>query len=412
IAVDPRYVELASARLPALQANPNSRLLDAGKAPGPGFILKQPELARTLEAIARLGHAGFYSGPTARTLVEAVNAAGGLWSLADLENYRVIERVPLRINYRGARVTTVPPPSSGGLVLAESLGILSHLPAAQNSQRVHYVVEALRRGYQDRAIYMGDPAFTRIPADELRSEAYARQRAASIDARRATPSEPLAAPPDAVDGDNTTHFSIIDRHGNRVAATLSINTPFGSGFVAGTSGVLLNNEMDDFSIAPGLPNSDGLVGGGANAIEPGKRPLSSMSPAFVEDRRGVLILGTPGGSRIISMLLLAILGYLDQVQPDAQRVVDGARFHHQFLPDRLEVEPPGFAPELLRELEAMGHRVHVAQRSWGNMQAVYFDYQTLQASAASDRRAQQRPWPAPAHNPNAGRPASCIMAFC
>jgi gamma-glutamyltranspeptidase/glutathione hydrolase len=297
--------------------------------------------------------------------------------------------VPARFSYRGATITSAPLPSSGGLVLAQSLFILEPLALAKLSEtdRVHFTVEALRRGYHDRARYMGDPDFVAVPVETLASREYAKQRATSIDPDRATSSAALAEIADAAaEGKDTTHFSVIDAEGNRVAATLSVNAPFGSGFVAGETGVLLNNHMNDFSLAPSAPNIYKLVGTEANAIEPGKRPLSSMSPTFVEDGRGVLVLGTPGGSRIISMVLEAILAYVDQPDFDLQRMVAAPRYHHQYLPDRIEIEPGAFPQQWIEALRAKGHAVQEGQRKWGNMQAVYLDRQTGRVTSTNDPR--------------------------
>ena len=390
-AADARYVWAAGYREALLKADFNAAriFLDDGKAVGAGFVVKQPQLARTLRMLAERGRQGFYRGEFAHRLVEAVRAGGGLWELSDLESYRVVERVPARFSYRGATITSAPLPSSGGLVLAQSLFILEPLALAKLSEadRVHYTVEALRRGYHDRARYMGDPDFVDVPVEKLASREYARQRATSIDPDRATPSTALAEIADAAaEGKDTTHFSVIDAEGNRVAATLSVNAPFGSGFVAGDSGVLLNNHMNDFSLAPSAPNIYKLVGNEANAIEPGKRPLSSMSPTFVEDGRGVLVLGTPGGSRIISMVLEAILAYVDQPVFDLQRMVAAPRYHHQYLPDRIEIEPGAFSQQWIEALRARGHAVQEGQRKWGNMQAVYLDRQTGRITSTNDPR--------------------------
>ena len=390
-AADARYVAASAMREALLARNEGARrsFLDNGKAVQAGFVIRQPQLAQTLRMLAAEGASGFYHGDFARRLAQAVKAAGGLWQLSDLEGYRVIERAPMNFSYRGARITTAPLPSSGGLVLAQSLFILEtvDLPALSAAERAHYVVEAMRRGYQDRARYMGDPAFVDVPVARLASRDYARRRAASIDPGRATPSAELALEA-AREGNDTTHFSIIDAAGNRVAATLSINGPFGSGFVAGDTGVLLNNHMDDFVLVPGVPNLYKLVGSRANAIAPGKRPLSSMSPTFVEDERGVLVLGTPGGSRIISMVLEGILDYVGSLPIDVARLVGAPRFHHQFLPDRIEIEPGGFAPEWIAALVARGHTVESGRRRWGNMQVVFFNKQTQRIETASDPRGQ------------------------
>ena len=240
----------------------------------------------------------------------------------------------------------------------------------------------MRRGYQDRARYLGDPDFVRVP-DWLDTRAYADRRAASIDLARATPSAELAA---LHEGDNTTHFSVVDREGNRVAATLSINLPFGAGVMAGDTGVLLNDEMDDFAIAPDVPNAYGLVGARANQVEAGKRPLSSMTPTFVEDERGVLVFGTPGGSRIISMVLLGILDYVDGGAPDIERLMSAPRYHHQFLPDAIEYEPGAFSAAWVEALQAMGHSLKEGRRRWGNMQAVYVDRASGEVRGYNDPR--------------------------
>jgi gamma-glutamyltranspeptidase/glutathione hydrolase len=387
---DARYASASTLREAQLKddAGAARSFLDDGKAVAAGFVVVQPNLARTLRMLADRGGQSFYHGDFARTLVQTVKSAGGLWELSDLENYHVIERPPIKFTYRGARITTAPLPSSGGLVLAQSLFILESVNMARLSitDRVHYAVEAMRRGYQDRARYMGDPAFVDVPVTKLSSRDYAKRRGASIDPARATPSAELAGL--AEEGTETTHFSIIDADGNRVAATLSVNGPFGSGFVAGNTGVLLNNHMDDFVLVPGVPNLYKLVGSRANAIEPGKRPLSSMSPTFVEDERGVLVLGTPGGSRIISMVLQGILDYVDQPQIDLARLVGAPRFHHQYLPDRIEIEPGSFPYDWIEALKAKGHAVEPGRRKWGNMQAVFFDRKTGRVESASDPRGQ------------------------
>jgi gamma-glutamyltranspeptidase/glutathione hydrolase len=390
--VDARYHAIAKSRQAQLLAQPEAarQFLINGAVPEEGTLLKQPALAATLRVIAQRGGAGFYGGPVARAMVAAVNKAGGFWSEADLAGYRVKERKPIVFDYRGMRIVSAAPPSAGGLALAESLNILTRYKLEQESQtqRMHLVSEALRRAYHDRNRYLGDPDFVVIPTARLLSRSYADQRAASIDRSNATSSEDMGRATDASQGDNTTHFSIVDREGNRVAATLSINTLFGSGFVAGDTGVLLNNEMDDFAVSTQALNVYGLAGSRANLVAPGKRPLSSMSPTFVEDKRGVLVLGTPGGSRIVSMVLLAILGYAAQPMVDVQSLVAGPRYHHQYLPDRIEVEPDAFSQDLLDELQLKEHVVQTIERKWGNMQAVWVDKNTGQAVAASDPRGQ------------------------
>lgn len=389
-AVDGRYTAAAFWRLSVLKADPTAAgiFLDRDKAPSPGFIVKQPGLAATLRALAERGADGFYRGPVAEEMVRAVRAAGGIWSLEDLARYRLMERDPIKFRYRDATITTISLPSSGGLVLAQALQILERFDLADlpPAERDHLIVESLRRGFHDRARYMGDADFVTVPQARLGSREYAAERAAGIDPARATPSSELGTQSAAADGTNTTHFSIVDADGNRVAATLSVNGPFGAATVAGASGVLLNNTMNDFALAPEASNLYGLSGSHANLIAPGKRPLSSMSPAFVEDKRGVLVLGTPGGSRIISMVLLGILTHVGGGTADPERVVGVPRFHHQYQPDRIEFEPMQFGPEWRQALEAKGHVVQEGKRRWGNMQAVFVDGATHEATAASDPR--------------------------
>ena len=389
---DDRYLLMVQSRVKLLQSSPAASeiFLDHGEMPKSGFVLRQRDLARTLEAIARHGNEGFYRGPVARELVRATRKSGGLWQSRDLRAYRVVEREPLKAMFLGRiAITSAALPSSGGVTLAETLNILERTPYADSGPelRAHFLAEAWRRAYFDRARFLGDPAFVQAPLQRLLSKAYADTLASSISPERAGSSERLEAGAGVSStGASTTHFSIIDSDGNRVAATLSINTTFGSVFVAGSTGVVLNNEMDDFSVSPGVPNAYGLVGSRANMIEPGKRPLSSMAPTFVEDERGLLILGTPGGSRIISMLALAICDYATQLQPDVARIVAAPRIHHQYLPDRIEIEPDAFSADYVQRLEAQGHKVQTAQRKWGNMQALFIDKRTGRATAASDPR--------------------------
>jgi gamma-glutamyltranspeptidase/glutathione hydrolase len=257
---------------------------------------------------------------------------------------------------------------------------LNELSAAT---RTHLIVEAMRRAYRDRAEFLGDPDFVNIPIKRLTDPVYAAGLRKTIQQDNATPSSALPGQPDLSSGYHTTHFSILDKAGNRVAATLSINYPFGSGFVAKGTGVLLNDEMDDFSAKPGVPNVYGLVGAKANAIEPGKRPLSSMSPTFIESESGVAILGTPGGSRIITMVLLGILESEKTTSP--QDWVLLPRFHHQYLPDEIQHEANAFTQETADELQLLGHSLKQVS-NYGNMQAVYWNYKTNQVKAASDPR--------------------------
>ncbi len=389
--VDPRYARIAGLRERFLQDQASAAriFLHNRQAPQPGYALRQPELAATLARLAGEGRDGFYAGEVAQALVAAANAAGGVWQLADLADYQVVERAPVRFHYRGAIITAAALPSAGGVALAQSLNILERfrLGDARGPDTAHLVVEALRRAFQDRALYLGDGDFVPVPVDRLVSKAYAERRAATINPASATPSETLDQEQLAhAESGNTTHYSVIDTEGNRVAATLSVNWLFGSGIVGEGTGVLLNNEMDDFSLRPDVPNSYRLRGGSANAIAPGKRPLSSMTPAFVEDEKGVLILGAPGGARIVSQVLLAILDYLAAPQVDLARMVRAPRYHHQWWPDRVEVEPEGFPADWRAALEAKGHQVQVANRKWGNLQVVFKSKRDGRALAASDPR--------------------------
>lgn len=387
--VDERFARVAGLRERYLQNGAGTAriFLDAGRTPRAGWLLRQPELAGTLERLAQEGHNGFYAGPVARALVESVNRAGGVWQAKDLAAYRVIERAPLRFHYRGATITTAALPSAGGIALAQCLQMLERFGVTEPRApaHAHLLVETLRRAFHDRARYLGDSDFVAVPVERLASRAYAVQNAASIRPDSATRSETLGTEVPAAAGTSTTHLSVIDAAGNRVAATLTINLLFGSGIVADGTGVLLNNEMDDFSLHAELPNAFRLLGGDANAIAPGKRPLSSMTPTFVEDTKGVLVLGAPGGSRIVSQVLLAVLDYLRAGPVDLAEIVSAPRYHHQWWPDRVEVEPEGFPASWRAALEAKGHRVETGKRRWGNMQAV-FKSSGGAVQAASDPR--------------------------
>jgi gamma-glutamyltranspeptidase/glutathione hydrolase len=390
-AVDDHYQRFAKMRLKVLRAHDATAkiFLYHNDVPPLGYLLKQPDLAKTLQAIAADGAEDFYRGRLARKLASGVQAAGGIWDAADLRAYQVVERAPIVGSYRGMKITSASPPSSGGIVLVSMLNMLANFDLAAMSRvdAAHVTIEAMRRAYRDRAEYLGDPDFVRMPIQRLTSPAYAKQLAASISLEEATPSadlKPVAA--GAGGGHNTTHFSVLDKEGNRVAATLSVNYPFGSCFVVPGTGFLLNDEMDDFSAKPGAPNAYGLVGAEANAIAPGKRPLSSMSPTFLESQRGVAILGTPGGSRIITMVLLGALEFARG--GDARAMVDRPRFHHQYLPDRVTYEDNAFTPEERQELTLRGHVLSEpsGRFRYGNMQAIVWDQQKQAVSAASDRR--------------------------
>jgi gamma-glutamyltranspeptidase/glutathione hydrolase len=348
----------------------------------------QKDLAETLKRVAEQGAKGFYEGETAEKLVKASRDNGGIWTLDDLKNYRIKERDVITTTYRGQQLITAPPPSSGGIALATMLNILEpwDLTAMDRAKRIHLVTEAMRRAYRDRSVYLGDPDFVDIPTQRLTHRYYAAGLRAAINPDKAMPSEYLPGLGDLPKGEDTTHFSVIDTDGNLVAATLTVNTGLASGFIAEGTGVLFNNEMDDFSGKPGVPNAYGLVGGEANEIEPGKRPLSSMTPTFVIGEDGVAVLGTPGGSRIITMVMLGILDYFDG--HDVASWVSKPRYHHQYLPDTLFAEKDTFDQATIDALNDMGHNVKVYDRQWGNMHAVHWDKKTGVVKAASDPRTE------------------------
>jgi gamma-glutamyltranspeptidase/glutathione hydrolase len=363
--------------------------LPQGKLPEPFSILRQPALANTLKQIAKSGRDGFYRGDIGAKLVNSVRAAGGIWTEADLEAYRIVEHRPVKGEYRGIKITSAAPSSSGGIVLIETLNILSgyDLKQADETTRKHLIVEAMRRAYHDRALYLGDPDYVHVPVERLLDKDYAAGLRSTIRFDKALPSALLAGETEQeAEGTNTTHFSIIDREGNRVAATLSINFPFGSGFVAEGTGVLLNDEMDDFASSSGSGNVYGLVGGAANSIQPGKRMLSSMTPTFLENERGGAALGTPGGSRIISMVLLAALDYAEGRYPASW--VSLPRFHHQYLPDVIQYEPGALSEAEINDLVTKGHRLTVTPERYGDMQAVLWNKKTRELSAGSDPRGE------------------------
>ncbi len=389
-AVTPHFRDMAAFRLKQLRASPAAAraFLKAGDVPPLGFVVHQPRLAATLERLARDGGAGFYQGSAAATLVQEVGDAGGIWSEEDLRAYQVEERAPVQGDYRGLHIVSAAPPSSGGVALVEMLNILGGYDLAKldSAARDHFIIEAMRRAYRDRAEYLGDPDFVAAPLARLLDPAYAAQLRATIHASTATPSSELRGVAAAPGGNHTTHLSILDREGNYVAATLSINYPFGSGFMAEASGVLLNDEMDDFAAKPGVPNAYGLVGAAANAIGPGKRPLSSMTPTFVRGPNGVAILGTPGGSRIITMVLLGVLEFADGGTP--QQWVARPRFHQQYLPDEVNFEPGAFSADEQAALQREGYALTEAQHPWGNMQAIEWDTAHDRVMAASDPRGE------------------------
>lgn len=387
--VTSEYQDAVRARLEALQKWPTSSVfLQDGDVPQVGWRLVQTDLADTLSLMAQQGARAFYEQPFAGRLVDSVGANDGIWSLEDLESYKVIERDPIQFQYGEYTVTSAPLPSSGGLVLGSVFGQLTALDYERydDQDKLHLWLEANRNAYHQRALRMGDADFTGDEALDLLLPRQAKAFVAGVSATEAGSSAELEAVDSGVNGDQTTHFSILDGDGNRASVTLSINLYFGSGFVAKGTGVLLNNEMDDFSAKPGEPNAYGLVGSHANKIEPGKRPLSSMSPTFLERNDGVWILGTPGGSRIITMVGRGLLAAMGGYSP--REIVALGRVHHQYLPDKVFVEKRGLSEAQMNDLRKRGHEVVSTERAYGDMQVIYWDKSSGSVVGASDRRGE------------------------
>lgn len=341
----------------------------------PGDRMVQADLARTLQAIAEGGSDAFYRGEIPQTIEAASRAGGGLLTVADFAAYTVTEAEPLSCTYRGATVLSAPPPSSGGTTLCQILNVLDgyDLRAAgfNSAQTVHWMVEAMRRAYADRNVLLGDPAFVRNPVADLLSPAYAERLRASIRPDRATPSPEVRPDPGSLPRERpeTTHISVMDKAGNAVSLTYTINGYFGAGVIAGDTGFFLNDEMDDFTVKPGVPNLFGLVQGSQNAIQPGKRPLSSMAPTLVlRAGKVAMVAGSPGGSRIITINAQTILNMLD-FGMEPQAAVDAPRIHHQWLPDTVYAEPFALSADTQAILRGMGHTI-VEQTPWGAQELI------------------------------------------
>jgi gamma-glutamyltranspeptidase / glutathione hydrolase len=357
----------------------------------PDEILVQKDLAWSLRTVRDLGPAGFYQGPVGERIAAAYEKHDRWITKSDLASYQPKLRMPLRGNYRGYEVITMPPPSSGGTVLLEMLNTLEAFPLAEmgpgSSRTIHLVAETMRRAFRDRAQLMGDTDFIQFPLSELISKAYATGLRKSIDLEKATPSLSLPARLLPVpEASQTTHFSVVDKDGNAVANTYTLNGGFGSGVTLGGTGILMNNEMDDFTSKPGVPNAYGLIQGEANAIAPGKRPLSAMTPTFLtRDGRLFLVIGSPGGPTIINTVLQVILNVVD-FGFTIQEAVDAPRFHHQWLPDELRMEPFGFAADVTTALEGRGHTI-VTRGFMGDAEGILIEPGTLIRLGASDPRA-------------------------
>lgn len=341
-----------------------------------GDLLVQKDLAKSLRLIAKQGAKAFYQGEIATKIAKEMQSHGGTMTLEDLKAYKVVERQPIIGDYRGYKVVTMPPPSSGGVHLIEILNMLEHYPIKEDgvnsAKNIHHMAESMKLAYADRSEYLGDPDFVKIPITGLTSKAYANERVKTIDDNKARLSSNIKpGKPQPYESDQTTHFSVMDKAGNAAAVTYTLNLNFGSGIVAEGTGILLNNEMDDFSVKPGVPNAFGLVGGTANAIEAKKRPLSSMTPTIVmKNNKPWLVTGSPGGARIITTVLQSVVNTIDHEMNPAEAIIT-PRVHHQWLPDELRVEE-GISPDTIKLLQDKGHKV-VTKAPMGRIQIIQAD---------------------------------------
>ncbi|WP_396621314.1 gamma-glutamyltransferase [Marinobacter sp. W-8] len=360
-----------------------------GSAPQPGEVFRQPELADTLQRIAEQGVKGFYEGETAQLIVAEMQRGEGLITLEDLRNYEPAVRQPVHGTYRGFDIYSMSPPSSGGTHIVQILNILEDYPIGEwghnSANTIHHMAEAMKLAYADRSEYLGDTDFVAVPLEGLTSKGYADQLRTSIKADKARPASEIApGKPGPRESPETTHFSVVDRWGNAVSNTYTINFSYGSGITVAGAGFLLNNEMDDFSAKPGVPNAYGLIGGEANKVEPGKRMLSSMSPTIVrKDDRNFLVTGSPGGSRIITTTLQVIMNVLDH-NMNIQTAVSAPRIHHQWLPDEIRVEQ-GISPDTLDLLRARGHTINTGS-AMGAIQSILIGEDGTLYGGADPRR--------------------------
>lgn len=390
IAVTPDLANSLSATQKRLSQWPSTQTIFY-KADGsnyqPGEILKQTDLANTLTAIAKQGSSAFYQGPIAKQISDSVQDAGGIMTMQDLASYKAIERQPVTGDYHGYQVVSMPPPSSGGVHIIQMLNMLSQYPIDKmghnSAATIHVMAESMRRAYADRSLYLGDPDFVNVPVETLTNKQYAKQLVSQINPTKATPSSEVS--PGTLlpyESNQTTHYSVVDKFGNAVSNTYTLNFSYGSGLVADGTGVLLNNEMDDFSAKPGVPNAYGLVGGKANAVAAKKRPLSSMTPTIVlKDNKPYLVTGSPGGSRIITTTLQVIMNVIDHKMNIAEASA-APRFHHQWLPDMIRIEK-GLNVDTINLLESKGHKVEV-KAAMGSTQTIMLTEQGVYG--ASDPR--------------------------
>jgi gamma-glutamyltranspeptidase/glutathione hydrolase len=369
--------------------------MPGGDLPKMGQRLLQKDLAATLETIMAQGADGFHDGPVAERIAASVQKAGGVLTIDDLRSYRPVWRAPVRGEYRGATIWSMPPPSSGGVHLVQMLNILENFPLPKAgygaAATLHPMIEAMKFAYADRSRFLGDPDHVEVPVERLTSEDYASALTKRIRPDKALPVSEVEGVAPAKSGSvHTSHFSIVDADGNAVSSTQTINLTFGSGMVAAATGVVLNDEMDDFAAAPGVPNAFGLIGSDANAVAPNKRPLSSMTPAIVmKDGKVRLVVGSPGGSRIITAVLQVVLNVLDHGMGVAE-AVGAPRIHHQWSPAEVRVEPYGVSPDTLTLLRGMGHPIVLAPLGT-NVQAILVDPETGILTGASDPRGEGAP---------------------
>jgi gamma-glutamyltranspeptidase / glutathione hydrolase len=401
------YDEARSFRDPHLAKFPDSHRIFQrdGDYYQQGDVFKQPELAKTFERIAA-NPDDFYHGSLARELAAAIQKGGGLITAEDLAQYTVKERQPIRGTYRGYEIISAPPPSSGGVALVEMLNILEGYDLAKEGDRsaesIHLIAEAFQRAFFDRAEFMGDPDFSKIPVAQLIDKRYGNAWRETIEPRHATPSASLRRPSifsqldsyasshpqpiSAPEPNHTTHYSVVDSEGNAVSVTTTLNDAFGSRATAEGLGFLLNDEMDDFSSKPGVPNMYGLIQGPANTIGPGKRPLSAMTPTIVlKNGKLFLVLGSPGGPTIITTVANVLMGTVDYGL-NIQQSVNAPRFHDQWMPDQIEVEATGISPDTIGILERMGHKIKMDREYWGDAECIEFDENTGELLGASDGR--------------------------
>ena len=382
------------------QPNVAAIFLNAGQPWKAGEVFVQKNLAATLKLIAGQGPDAYYKGPIADAIVAASSAKGGVLSKKDFENYTVTESPPAKCNYRGYELISSPPPSSGGTAVCEILNIIEGYPMKElgfhSAASIHFMVEAMRHTFVDRNFQLGDPDFVKNPLERLLSESYAGEIRAKIDPAKASSSKDVQPGIAPHEGTETTHYSIVDAGGNAVAVTYTINALFGAKVIAGDTGFFLNDEMDDFTVKPGVANLFGLVQGKTNVIAPGKRPLSSMSPTIVtKDGKTFMVLGSPGGSRIITIVVEAIMNVVDHGM-NIQEAVNAPRIHHQWLPDQITVEPFALSPDTAKILGDMGYKI-VEQAPWGAAEAILIgpkeDSTAVAATSGNDAMAASKPIP-------------------